>query len=182
MFGLWRVRPFVPVLLCSERFEAGRVMRNLTAEETHRTALALVAAARGAGLDLAEEGFLVDPGLVPVASDAEGQLARVLDSIARIRRDPALAGARFCVGLSNLAVMLPTRCHDGTPVRSALESAFLTLAVPLGLDTAIASVRRKLEPLPEGHPALECLKDVVRLGGFDAILRVKEFYSGGSLR
>jgi hypothetical protein len=31
--------------------------------------------------------------------------------------------------------------------------------------------------LPAGHPALECLKEVLTLDGFDAIMRVREFYA-----
>jgi 5-methyltetrahydrofolate--homocysteine methyltransferase len=73
--------------------------------------------------------------------------------------------------------MLPPRRADGSPVKGPLESAFLTLAMPLGLDMIIGSMVRKYELLPPGHPALVCLQDVLKLEGFDTIERVQEFYS-----
>ncbi len=51
------------------------------------------------------------------------------------------------------------------------------MAMPLGLDMIIGSVARKYEILLPDHPAVECLKDVIKLGGFDAITRVIQFYS-----
>ena len=91
--------------------------------------------------------------------------------------DPFFRGAHRSVGLSNFTVMLPPKRADGTPTRGPLESAFLTIAVPLGLDFIIGSVKRKYELLPSDHPALVCLQDCLRLEGFDVIMRVQEFYS-----
>ena len=81
------------------------------------------------------------------------------------------------VGLSNFTVMLPPKRADGSPVKGPLESAFLTKAMPLGLDMVIGSVKRNYELLPADHPAMQCLEDCIRAGGFDAIMRVREFYS-----
>ena len=66
---------------------------------------------------------------------------------------------------------------DGSPVKSPLESAFLTLAMPLGLDFVIGSVKRKYAILQEGDPALQCVQDVLTLEGYDGVMRVMEFYS-----
>jgi hypothetical protein len=41
----------------------------------------------------------------------------------------------------------------------------------------IGSTVRKYELLPEGHPALVCLEDILKLEGFDTLTRVQEFYS-----
>ena len=49
--------------------------------------------------------------------------------------------------------------------------------MPMVFNTIIGSVKRNYSLLPENHPALQCLKDVLKLDGFDAIIRVKEFYS-----
>ena len=111
------------------------------------------------------------------SSDAEGHLKRVLTTMRMIHADPDFAGVHMSVGLSNFTVMLPSKRADGALVKSALESAFLTRAMPLGLDMIIGSVKRKYEILPEGDPALQCLDEVLTLEGFDAILRVKDFYS-----
>ena len=82
---------------------------------------------------------------------------------------PTLAGVHASVGLSNFTVMLPSKRADGSPVKGPLESAFLTKAVPLGLDMVIGSVKRKYEMLPPDHPAMICVEDCLRLGGFDSI-------------
>jgi hypothetical protein len=74
-------------------------------------------------------------------------------------------------------VMLPPKRADGSPVKGPLESAFLSRAMPLGLDTVIGSVKRNYELLPSDHPAAQCLDDCIRQPGFEAIMRVREFYS-----
>mgnify|MGYP003519327868 CR=1 FL=1 len=66
---------------------------------------------------------------------------------------------------------------DGTPVKGPLESAFLTIAMPLGLDFVIGSVNRKYQLLPADHPALKCVSECLKLDGFDVIMRVQEFYA-----
>jgi len=71
--------------------------------------------------------------------------------------------------------MLPPRRADGSPVRSALASAFLTRAMPLGLDMVIGSVKAPYALLPEGHPALQCFDDCLAAEGFDVLERVQAF-------
>ena len=87
------------------------------------------------------------------------------------------AGVHVSVGLSNLTVMLPPKRADGSPLKGPLESAFLTKAMPLGLDMIVGSVKRKYQLLPADHPAMICLDDVLEAEGFDAIMRIREFYS-----
>ena len=74
-----------------------------------------------------------------------------------IHEDPDLKGVHMSVGLSNFSVMLPTKRADGSPTKGPLESAFLTLSMPLGLDFVIGSVKRKYELLQPDHPAMLCL-------------------------
>jgi len=81
------------------------------------------------------------------------------------------------VGLSNFTVMLPSKKADGSPVKSPLESAFLTMAMPMGFNTIIGSVKRKYQILPEDHPAMQCLKDILDMEGYDCIMRVMSYYS-----
>ena len=176
LFDLYALRPFVPILMSSERFERGAGCSNATAEETRETARSLVEEARRRIPGFTNDQAIIDPGIAPVGSDCEGQLKRVLESLAAIHADPFFAGVHLSVGLSNFTVMLPSKTKDGAPVKGPLESAFLTLAMPRGLDTIIGSTVRKYEILPAGHPALCCLEDILKLEGVETLLRLKEFY------
>jgi cobalamin-dependent methionine synthase I len=178
MFDLYAVRPFSPILMSSERTEpgAGCGSANRTAEETRQTARMLLEEARRRIPGFTNDQAIIDPGIAPVGGDCEGQLKRVLGSLALIHEDPFFAGVHMSVGLSNFTVMLPSKKKDGSPVKGPLESAFLTLAMPRGLDTIIGSTVRKYELLPAGHPALRCLEEILELEGFDTLMRLKEFY------
>lgn len=178
MFDLWAVRPFIPILMSSERFDRGASSANAnkTAEETRETARTLLEEARRRVPGFTNDQAVIDPGIAPIGSDCEGQLKRVLDSLALIRKDPFFAGVHMSVGLSNFTVMLPSKTKDGSPVKGPLESAFLTLAMPRGLDTIIGSTVRKYEILPAGHPALACLEDILKLEGYEPLIRLKKFY------
>ncbi len=167
----------MPILMSSERFERGAGCSNRTPEETRETARALLEEARHRIPGFTNDQAIIDPGIAPVGSDCEGQLKRVIESLALIHSDPFFAGVHMSVGLSNFTVMLPSKRADGSPVKGPLESAFLTMAMPLGLDTIIGSMVRKYEILPEGHPALVCLQDILKLEGYDTLMRLKEFYA-----
>ncbi|OGD21502.1 MAG: hypothetical protein A2W03_12085 [Candidatus Aminicenantes bacterium RBG_16_63_16] len=176
MFDLYAVQPFMPILMSSERFERGAGCSNRTPGETRETARALLEEARNRIPGFTNDQAIIDPGIAPVGSDCEGQLKRVIESLSLIHSDPYFAGVHMSVGLSNFTVMLPPKRADGSPVKGPLESAFLTMAMPLGLDMIIGSMVRKYELLPEGHPALACLQDILRLEGYDTLMRLKEFY------
>jgi cobalamin-dependent methionine synthase I len=178
MFDLWAVQPFIPILMSSERFERGASCANAnrTAEETRQTARMLLEEARRRVPGFSNDQAIIDPGIAPVGTDCEGQLKRVLESLALIHDDPFFAGVHMSVGLSNFTVMLPSKRKDGSPFKGPLESAFLTLAMPRGLDTIIGSTVRKYEILQPGHPALDCLQDILDLEGVDTLIRLKEFY------
>ena len=150
---------------------------NKTAEETHETAKAMVSIARQRIKDVPNHELILDPGIVPIGADSEGNFKRLMKAIQLIHEDPDLKGVNMSVGLSNFTVMLPPKRADGSPVRGPLESAFLTMAMPMGFNTAIASVKRNYSFLPNDHPAMQCLKDVLALDSFDAIMRVMSFYS-----
>ncbi|MDO5565778.1 MAG: dihydropteroate synthase, partial [Planctomycetia bacterium] len=123
------------------------------------------------------DDIIFDPGIAPIASDTEGHLARILEVLTRIQAEPSMAGVHASVGLSNFTVGLPPKTRkSGAFVKSPLESALLTLAVPLGLDHVIGSVKRKYQILAEDHPALQCVRDCIKLGGFESLARVRTFY------
>lgn len=175
MFDLYKLQPFRPILLVSERVEDGRSCPCRTAEETYQAAKTLLATAHRCGIPTGD--CIIDPGIAPIGSDSEGNLARLLGAMELIHKDPEFAGVHASVGLSNFTVMLPAKRADGSPVKGPLESAFLTRAMPLGLDHVIGSVKRNYEILASEHPALVCLDECLKLGGFDSIMRVRDFYA-----
>jgi len=177
LLDISKKRPFMPILLVSERKEGTSFKPNTTVEETYRTAKEMLAAIRAAVSGIPNGQLIFDPGIGPVGADTEGMLGRVLESIKAIRTDKDFSGVHISVGLSNFSHMLPPKKADGTPVKSALENAFLTMAVPRGLDMIIGSVKRKYELLPAGHPALACLDDALKIPGDEAVERVMAFYS-----
>ena len=129
------------------------------------------------GYQIPIQQCIVDPGIAPIGTDTNGALERVLESMALIHADTNMAGIHMSVGLSNFTVMLPSKRADGSPVKSALESAFLTKAMPLDLDMVAGSVIRNYQILSPGHPALVCLEDCLHLDGIEVISRIREFYS-----
>jgi cobalamin-dependent methionine synthase I len=177
MFELYRVRPFMPILLASEQVVDGQSKPCHTAEETSAAAKHLVATFKSMAPGASNADCIIDPGIAPIGSDTQGSLRRVMVSLQQMHEDARLAGCHASVGLSNFTVMLPTKRADGSPVKGPLESAFLTIAMPLGLDTVIGSVKRKYERLAPDHPAMACLEDCLKLEGFEVLMRVREFYA-----
>ena len=175
MFKLTKVMPFMPILLASERVENGISQPNHTAEQVYQTARELVAEAGQHGIPV--NLCIIDPAISPIGADSEGRFHCMMGAINLIHNDPALKGVHMSVGLSNFSVMLPPKRADGSPTKGPLESAFLTLAGPLGMDHVIGSVKRKYDVLPPDHPAMLCLTDCLKLEGFDVIMRVQEYYS-----
>ena len=172
LFELYKIKKFRPILLISEG-ESGACR---TADETMESAKLLLSEAKKTGI--ANDDLIFDPGVAPIGSDSEGNLTRLMETMHRLHADPLFAGVHVSVGLSNFTVMLPPKRKDGSPVKSPLESAFLTRTMPLGLDYVIGSVKRSYECLSDDHPAIQCFDDCVRLPGFDAISRVRTFYRG----
>lgn len=178
MFDLHASQPFVPVLLVTEGLDAsGEMVMNKTADQIHGTAKSIVSAARKRIENMTNNQIILDPGIMPIGSDSKGDFKRLIDAMTLIHQDSDLAGVNMSVGLSNFTTMLPSKRADGSPAKSPLESAFLTMAMPLGLNTIIGSVHRKYALLSEDHPAMQCLRDVLKLEGIDVIMRVMKFFS-----
>jgi len=176
MFDLYKVSPFMPILLSFEREENGESKSNRTGQENYEAAKCLLQQARET-CDLPNDQCIFDPGIAPIGGDTEGLNRMALESLRLMHEDPDFEGVHKSVGLSNFTVMIPSKRADGSPVKSPLESAFLTLAVPLGLDTIIGSVKRNYQLLEPGHPALLCVQETLQAEGYDSIMRVMEFYS-----
>jgi cobalamin-dependent methionine synthase I len=178
MFDLYAVQPFIPVLLVTEGMDASGEMRmNATAAQIHATAKSMVKTARERVKQITNSQIILDPGIMPIGSDSKADFRRLMSAMTLIHQDNDLAGVHMSVGLSNFTTMLPSKKADGSPVKSPLESAFLTMAMPLGLDTIIGSVQRKYSLLGDHDPAMQCLGDVLKLEGVEAIMRVMKFFS-----
>ena len=132
---------------------------------------------RESGLNIPNEDLIIDPGIAPIGADMDGITKRVLDSIARLKADPEFSGCHFSVGLSNFTVMLPPKRANGKAVKTPLQNAFLTRAIPLGLDMIIGAADREYRILKPGDDALVCLDEFLALEDVEATIRVKEFYS-----
>lgn len=173
MFDLYRDHPFIPILLVTEGMNpSGEMVLNKSAEQIHATAKAMVSAARRHIPDFRNDKVILDPGIMPIGSDSSGDFRRLMSALALIHHDPELSGANISVGLSNFTQMLPAKRGDGSPSKGPLESAFLTMAMPLGLNTIIGSTKRKYALLPDDDPAMECLREVLTLEGIEAVMRV----------
>lgn len=178
MFDLYKQQAFMPILLITEGVDdSGEVVMNKTAAGTYATAKAMVNIARERTGDVPNEQLILDPGISPISSDSEGDFKRLMDTLTLVHADADLKGVDMSVGLSNFTVMLPPKTPDGLFIRSSLESAFLTLAMPLGLRTVIGSVRRNYKILDDDHPAMICLRDILKLDGYDVLMRLMSFYS-----
>lgn len=180
MLELLAIQPCRVVLMISERGVEGRGLLCRTADECYQVARELVSRVRETGFPISNDDIIFDPGLTPLATDTAGSLRRVLETIQQIRADKDLAGTHFVVGLSNLTVMLPSKRADGSPVKGPLQNAFLTKAVPLGLDMIVAGTGRKYQFLPPEHPAMQCIEDCLTHSGTKAVLRVRQFYMSAS--
>lgn len=176
MFNLYSITPFRPILLLTERIdESGESVPSRTVDDVYSAALFLFEKAKERGIE--NDDIIFDPGVSPIGSDSEGALGRLVGALERIHANPDMKGVHASVGLSNFTVMLPSkRKLDGTPVKSPLESALLTIAFPLGMDHVVGSVKRKYERLPEDSEALQVVRECMELGGFASIKRVRKFY------
>lgn len=176
MLDVLRLQPARVVLMASERVEGGVEVPNRTAQEILLTARRIVRRALNSGYRLTPDDLYIDVSLCPIASDTEGLIRRAVDAISLIGVDPELRGTHIVVGLSNLGIMLPKLALDGGKLSVRIESAFLTLTVPRGLDTILGTPGREYEPLPENDFVFRGFRDAIELEGYDALLRVQQLY------
>jgi cobalamin-dependent methionine synthase I len=178
ILDLRSIQPFRAILIGSERKEGGRAEKNRTGEEVLNTLRRLAERARGVSYGMANDDLIIDPGIAPIGADTEGVTKMALEAIRLIKEDPEMRGVHFSVGLSNFSAMLPSKRPDGTSVKTALENALLTLATPLGLDYIIGSVTKYYRLLDTSDPAYQALVEAIERSGLEAIMRIRQFYSG----
>lgn len=174
MFDLYKETPFCPILLLSEyKTEQEDSASATTAEQSYAAACELFEKCKSLGIE--NDHIIFDPGVAPLAGDTEGNFARLFRTMELIHANPEMKGVHASVGLSNFTVMLPAKTKSGAVVKSPLESAFLTLTMPLGMDHVIGSVKRKYRILADDDPALLCVRDCLEKGGFESVARVRRF-------
>ena len=145
------------VAMASEAFVPGGAAQCLNPQDAHRTAkhfVELLATKAGRRNDQ----IIIDPGLAPVGADTYGLVNIGLDAMRLIHGDPDLDGVHMIVGLSNFAWGTPKR------IREELEKAYLTLAMDVGLDFALANPEKKPAPLAKDHPMVAKLREALEGG------------------
>ncbi|MCC7191196.1 MAG: dihydropteroate synthase [Phycisphaeraceae bacterium] len=176
MFDLLKIQPAKVVLMASERVEDGVEIANQSATEIAHTARQMAQRAMSNGHALAPDDIFIDVSLCPIATDTEGRTRRAIDSIQQIGSDPAMRGVHMLVGLSNLGVMLPKQALDGSKLSVKVESAFLTMTIPHGLDTILGTAGREYQMLPSDDFVLRGFAEAVASEGFETLTRIQELY------
>jgi len=171
------IQPVKFILLCTERETDGDMKANERAEEIFETALALSREVKAKCSYITNDDLFFDPGIAPVGADMSGMTNATIDAVQMIHDCEELKGCHMSVGLSNFSVQLPSRTADGNLVKTPLESAFLTLTNPIGMDHVIGSTKKKFKYLDADHRALQTVQDILKLDGFDRLMRIQEFYS-----
>ena len=175
MFDLLKIQPFKTLLMASERIQDNETVQNTQAQDVLDAARQIYEHAQKHGIT--NNDIIFDPTIAPVGSDFQGLTRMTVDGIGLIGKYEAFRGCHMSVGLSNFTVQIPSKTPSGAFVKTPLENAFLTLTVPRGLDYCVGSTKKKYEFLAEDHPAMVALNDIMKLDGFDVIMRVQEFYN-----
>ena len=176
MVDLLEICPCRVILMASERMEDGVGVPNKESSDV------LLTAKRSAEIlvrehDVKLEDIYIDITVSTLVSDTEGMVKMALDAIELIGRDPDLNGVHIVGGLTNIGNMLPPIDFDGTRLRHVMESAFLTVAIPLGFDTILGTPWNNFQILPEENEVLKTFKEVVELRGLDAMRRLRQLWA-----
>lgn len=174
---LAKIQPVKFIILCTESSVNGRIKPNETGEEIFAAGLRVSTGIKEKCSYVTNDDLLLDPGMGPLGADMNGITNATIDAVKLIHEAEELKGCHMSVGLSNFSVQLPSRTASGDLVKTPLESAFLTLTNPIGMDHIIGSTKKKYRILEDNHPALETVKDILKLESFDRLMRVQKFYS-----
>lgn len=174
---LAKIQPVKFLVLCTESSIDGNLKPNETGQEIYEAGKRVRKAIMEKCDYIANDHIFFDPGMGPVGADMNGLTNATIDAVKLIHEDEELKGCHMSVGLSNFSVQLPPRTASGGLVRTPLESAFLTLTNPMGMDHVIGSTKKKYKRLDPDHPAMKAVTDILKLEGFDRLTRLQEFYS-----
>ncbi len=174
---LSKIQPAKFIVLCTESSVDGNLKPNEKSDEIFDAALRVSEEIKKQCPYITNDDLFFDPGMAPLGADMNGTTNATIEAVKLIHECDDLKGCHMSVGLSNFSVQLPSRTAAGDLVKTPLESAFLTLTNPMGMDHVIGNTKKKYKFLDEDHPALETVKDIMKLEGFDRLMRIQEFYS-----
>ena len=175
IMDLQKIRPFRVMLMASERLEAGAAKPNTSGEEIYQTARRC-ALRLGREHRVAMSDVIIDVSISALVSDMAGLNRSALEAIGKIGSDPELRGIHISGGITNIGQQLPPKAADGSELKRQLQCAFLTLAVPLGMDMVLATPSADLKPLPEDNFVFQGFKQVLPLSGTDVLRAVRKLY------
>ncbi len=175
MAELLRIRPAKVVVMASEREQDGIACRNKTTDDIFATAQRMVKRLRGE-YDMEVDDIIIDISISTLAADTEGLVAAALEAVGRIGSDKGMRGVHMIGGLSNIAQQLPPREVNGISLSTGIECAFLTRAIPRGLDMILGTPWKDYFLMEEGEPLLQAFDEILRLRGRDALRRMRALY------
>jgi 5-methyltetrahydrofolate--homocysteine methyltransferase len=175
LMDLYRQQPFRVIVMASERVVDGTARSNKTAEEIASTAKSM-ALRLNREYGIAPGDIYVDVAVRAVIVDTAGQNRAVLDAIRLIRSEPELAGIHIMGALTNIGQQMPAKAVDGSDLKLALENAFLSIAVPNGLDVVMGTPWHDYHPLPEDHHVLRVYREFLGQTGSAALRTIRRFY------
>jgi 5-methyltetrahydrofolate--homocysteine methyltransferase len=175
LMQLRALAPFKVIIMASERMEGGAAKSNRSSEEiaatAHRAALRL---AREHGMAMSD--IFIDVSVRAIIADTTGMNRSVLGAVRLIRDDPDLQGIHIMGALTNIGQQMPPKAVDGSDLKQALENAFLTIAVPHGLDTVMGTPWRGYRPLPEDNHVMRTYREFLEQSGTNALRVVRKLY------
>lgn len=175
LMQLRALAPFKVIIMASERMQDGVAKSNKTGAEiagtARRTALRL---ATEYGMAMGD--IFIDVSVRAIIADTTGMNRSVLDAVRLIRADPDLKGIHIMGALTNIGQQMPPRAVDGSDLKQTLENAFLTIAVPYGLDAVMGTPWRDYRPLPEDSHVLKVYREFLEQSGTNALRVVRKFY------
>jgi 5-methyltetrahydrofolate--homocysteine methyltransferase len=175
LLDLLKIRPFKVILMGTERLEDGAAKPNKSGEEIAATAKrATLRLVRDHGMKVSD--VFVDISVSALIADTTGMTRATLEGIRLIGSDPDLQGINISGGLSNIGQQLPVNAADGTNLKEQLECAFLTLAVPCGMNTVLGTPWRDYKPLADDNFVLDTFRSFIDLTGSNALRQVRRFY------
>ncbi|NNN19290.1 MAG: dihydropteroate synthase [Acidimicrobiaceae bacterium] len=177
MLELLAIRPFKVILMASERLENGVGRPNKFSTEVAQVAKRMtekLISRHG----LSADDIFVDVSISALSSDTEGLLQMAIEGIKAISGDPMMSGVHLSGGLSNIVQQLPPKAADGSDLKSQIERAFLTLAMPYGFDTVLGTPWKEYEPLPPDSLILSQFEEIISARGVDAMRLVRKLYRG----
>lgn len=175
LMQLHQRHPFRVIVMASERLVDGAARSNKTAQDIAATAHHVALRLQGE-YGIAMPDIFIDIAVRAVIVDTAGLNRATLDAIGMIRNDPQLPGIHIMGALTNIGQQMPPRAADGSNLKQSLENAFLTLAVPNGLDTVMGTPWIGYRPLAHDQHVMRVYREFLEQTGSNALRTVRKFY------